>query len=102
MLFTPDKGAHDPLALGVMMTELALCSVVLAWFLEHGNRSMAIAIAMHAGAHLDNVTRAPASEVRLRILRLVVVGVAAALAAHALTARAKRRAAGADRTRAAG
>jgi hypothetical protein len=55
--------------------------------LERGGGGLWLAIALHAGAHLDNVNRAPDEEVRLRILRLVVVAVAAGLAAWGLSRR---------------
>ena len=88
MLFTPDPLRALPAAtVLVYMLQLALWSVVMAWLFERGGRSIAVAIAVHAGEHLDNVNRAPESEVRLRVLRIVVLGVAAAAAAHALTRR---------------
>ena len=52
------------------MVRMALASVVIAWFYERSNRSVAVAIAIHAGAHLDNITRIPQAEVRLHILHL--------------------------------
>jgi hypothetical protein len=45
---------------------------------------MAVAIALHAGAHLDNAHRAPETEVRLQVLRLGVLAIAALLAARSL------------------
>jgi membrane protease YdiL (CAAX protease family) len=87
MMFTPEKGLPDPLTVGFYVVDLALWSLVFAWFFERGGRSMAVAIALHAGAHLDNVHRAPATEVRLWVLRFVVLTVAAALAARSLAAR---------------
>ena len=84
MLVTPEKGAPDPATLGLYMAQLAGWSLVLAWAFERGRRSMAVAIAFHAGEHLDNVFRAPETELRLRVLRFVVLVVAAALAARAL------------------
>lgn len=87
MLFTPEKGLPDPLVVGRYVVELALFSVVLAWLLERNGRSLAVAIAFHAGGHLDNVTRAPEGETRLQALRLAVLVIAAALAARALRAR---------------
>ena len=48
---------------------------------------MAAAIALHAGAHLDNVYRAPMTETRLIVLRFLVLAVVAALAARSLTRR---------------
>jgi membrane protease YdiL (CAAX protease family) len=87
MMFTPEKGPPDPLTVGFYVVDLALWSLVFAWIFERGGRSMAVAIALHAGGHLDNVYRAPATEVRLWVLRFVVLAVAAALAARALAAR---------------
>jgi uncharacterized protein len=87
MMFSPEPILH-PLpfsALFIVMGDLALWSVVMAWVFERGNRSMAVAIALHAGAHLDNVSRAPETEVRLRLLRFAVLAVVAAFAARALT-----------------
>jgi uncharacterized protein len=89
MMFGPDPLRVLP-AVTVLMVELALWSVVVAWMFERGNRSMAIAIAVHAGEHLDNVNRAPETEVRLRVLRFAVLAIVAAFAARSLTE--KRRA----------
>jgi membrane protease YdiL (CAAX protease family) len=88
MMFEPEPlRALPPSTLLFYMADLALWSVVMAWVFERGGRSIAVAIALHAGAHLDNVNRAPDTEVRLRVLRFVVLAVVAALAARALTAR---------------
>lgn len=84
MMFTPERGAPELSALALAMLSMALSSVVWAWFLEKGNRSLAVAIALHMGAHLDNVSRAPESEIRLKILRFLVLVVVAALAARAV------------------
>ncbi|MFO0756360.1 MAG: CPBP family intramembrane glutamic endopeptidase [Byssovorax sp.] len=89
MMFQPDK-SPTLAAVAIMMVTLGAGSVLWAWFLERGNRSMAIAIALHIGAHLDNDMRAPEGEVRLRALRVLVLVIAAALAARSL--RADRRA----------
>ena len=87
MLFTPDAGWPSLLLLGAYMVDLALQSVVMAWFFERGNRSLAVAIAIHAGAHLDNVYRSPGAGTRLQLLRLLVLLVAASFAARGLAAR---------------
>jgi membrane protease YdiL (CAAX protease family) len=88
MLYAPDPLRRLPLSsLGLLVVDLALWSVVMAWMFERGNRSIAVAIAIHAGAHLDNVSRAPENEVRLRILRFVVLVFVAALAARSLSRR---------------
>jgi membrane protease YdiL (CAAX protease family) len=67
--------------------ELATGSVFFAWVFERSGRSLAVAIALHAGGHLDNANRAPEDEVRLRALRLIVYAAAAALAAWSLSRR---------------
>jgi membrane protease YdiL (CAAX protease family) len=88
MMFAPDPlRALPPETIPIYMVELALWSVVIAWMFERSNRSIAVAIAIHAGAHLDDVNRAPETEVRLRILRMAVLAVCAAIAARSLTAR---------------
>jgi membrane protease YdiL (CAAX protease family) len=88
MLFAPDPlRALPPQTILIYMADLALWSVVVAWVFERGNRSIAVAIAIHAGEHLDNVSRAPEAEVRLRLLRFAVLAVVAALAARSLAAR---------------
>jgi CAAX protease family protein len=87
MLFAPDSLRAVPRETILLMVDLALWSVVMAWMFERGSRSMAVAIAIHAGAHLDNINRAPQTEVRLRILRFVVLAIVAAIAARSLTMR---------------
>jgi hypothetical protein len=88
MMFAPDPlRALPALTIPIYMVELALWSVVIAWVFEQSHRSLAVAIAIHAGAHLDNVSRAPETEVRLRILRMAVLALCAAAAARSLTAR---------------
>jgi len=91
MLFTAEKGAPTPFTVANYMVQLALYSLVVAWVFERGNRSMAVAIAVHAGAHLDNVDKAPESEVRLHVLRFGVLLIASALAARALVARSSKK-----------
>jgi hypothetical protein len=80
-------GAPDALHLGLLIPELVALSLVFAWLFERAGRSLAVALALHAGLHLDNVNLGPDSEVRLRVLRFVVLAVAAAFAARALAAR---------------
>jgi uncharacterized protein len=92
MMFAPDPlRALPPMTLVIYMAQLALWSVVIAWMFERGNRSIAVAIAIHAGAHIDNISRAPETEVRLRILRFLVLAIVTAFAARSLMA--KKRAA---------
>ncbi|MFO0589406.1 MAG: type II CAAX endopeptidase family protein [Polyangiaceae bacterium] len=84
MMFGPDK-RPDLVTFGSMLALLLAGSVVWAWVFERGSRSMAVAIALHMSAHLDNDQRAPESEVRLRVLRLAVMVIAAVFAARALS-----------------
>jgi membrane protease YdiL (CAAX protease family) len=84
MWFTPD-GPPSLAAFSIKALHLTLASVVIAWVFENSGRSMAVAMALHASGHLDNVHRAPASELRLTLLRLLVLGIAAFFAARALS-----------------
>jgi membrane protease YdiL (CAAX protease family) len=88
---TPDGGRFDLLGFGITVTELPFYAVLLGWLFERGNRSMAVAIAGHAGAHLDQFDRAPRSDLRLQLLHLIVVAALAAMAARALRRRERRR-----------
>jgi hypothetical protein len=94
MWFTPD-GPPSLSALALNVLHIVLASFVIAWLFEASGRSMAVAIALHASAHLDNVFRAPSSELRLTLLRLLVLGVAACFAARALALKGSRPAAAA-------
>jgi uncharacterized protein len=82
-LVSPQTGRFEPLLI-VMMVSLLLWSVIYAWLLQRGRGSLAIAIALHMGAHLDNATRIDPGELRLRVITLIVVGIAAVLAARSL------------------
>lgn len=84
MWFTPD-GPPTLLTIASCATYLVLASIVIAWLFDKSGRSMAVAMALHASGHLDNVFRAPASELRLTVLRLAVLAVAAFFAARALS-----------------
>ena len=84
MWFT-DDGPPSLLTLTRGMVELCLASLVMAWWFERGRRSMAIAIAFHAGAHLDNTMRASDGEARLQVLRMLAWCVMGGLAAYGLS-----------------
>lgn len=77
-------GLPSASAVAFGFVELMAGSVLIAWLFEKSGRSMWVAFALHAGAHLDNVNRAPEDELRLRVLRLSVYVLAAAAAAVAL------------------
>ena len=65
--------------------------MVVAWLFERTNRSMAVAIAFHAGGHLDHFERAPRTDLRLHLLHIAVVAVIAIVAAaRALSRRPPR------------
>jgi len=87
---TPTAGGFDPLELAMIMTELPVYALLVAWVFERANRSMAVAIAFHAGAHLDHIERAPRTDLRLHLLHLVVLAVVAGGAAWSLSRRAAR------------
>ncbi len=84
---TPTAGGLDPIDLGLIMTELPLYALVIAWVFERANRSMAVALAFHAGAHLDHIERAPRSDLRLHVLHVAVLAVVAGAAAWSLAYR---------------
>lgn len=82
-LVSPQTGRFEPLLI-VMMVSLLPWSVIYAWLLRRGHGSLAVAIALHMGAHLDNATRIDPGEIRLRAITLIVVGIAAGFAARSL------------------
>jgi len=87
---TPQAGGFDPLEFGLIMVELPLYSLLIAWVFERADRSMAVAIAFHAGAHLDHIERAPRTDLRLHLLHLTVLAAFAGAAAWSLSRRAAR------------
>lgn len=89
MLVSPETGSFEWFKLGIFLVDLPLYSVVFAWVFERGNRSMAVAIALHAGAHLDNIYRLPDADLRLWLARFLVLLVVAVMAARSLLAQGK-------------
>jgi membrane protease YdiL (CAAX protease family) len=82
---TPMAGIFDPMDFGMTMVELPLYSLLIAWVFERANRSMAVAIAFHAGGHLDHLERASRADLRLHGIHLLVLAIAAVVAAHLLS-----------------
>jgi uncharacterized protein len=82
---TPTAGGFDPVELAMIMTELPLYALLIAWVFERANRSMAVALAFHAGAHLDHIERAPRTDLRLHLIHLIVLAVGAGIAARSLS-----------------
>lgn len=95
-MFSPGDGSFRLAGLLILFVELPLYSVVIAWLFERSNRSISVAIATHMGAHLDNASRIPDSEIRVRLLGLLALAIAAAFAARALGASGVARAVGGD------
>lgn len=79
----------QPAAMGQALVMLTMASLVYAWVYERSGRSLTVAIALHAGAHLDNPMRAE-EPLRIRLIRLGVYVAAGALAAVALRRDATR------------
>jgi len=87
---TPAAGGFDPFELAMILTELPLYSLLIAWVFERANRSMAVALAFHAGAHLDHIERAPRTDLRLHLTHVAVLAVVAGATAWSLSRRAAR------------
>ncbi len=88
MMWVTPSGLPSITILALAMLELIFGSVVFAAIFERSNRSIAVAIALHMSAHLDNTSRAPETELRLKVLRLVVLGLCALWAARWLRQKA--------------
>ncbi len=85
MVIEPATGLVNWTQVALMFLTLPLYSVLFTWMMGRGRGSMAIALAMHAGAHLDNMSFAAESDRLFRVLVVVVVGLAAALAGRSLS-----------------
>jgi membrane protease YdiL (CAAX protease family) len=81
---TPAAAGFDLFTFGMTVVELPLYAVVMGWVFERANRSMAVAIAFHAGAHLDHIEMHPRVDLLLHALHLLVLAGVAAFAARAL------------------
>jgi membrane protease YdiL (CAAX protease family) len=81
---TPEAAGFDGFAFALPLLELPLYSVLIALLFERSGRSMAVAIAFHAGAHLDHIERAPRDAIGLHALHIAIVAVAAVFASRLL------------------
>jgi membrane protease YdiL (CAAX protease family) len=86
-------GTFDGLGLALLVVEVSLFSVLIGWVFDRSGRSMAVALAFHVGAHLDNFQRAPRGDLRLQgaylaVLALATVGIALITRAAARSAKA--------------
>ena len=88
---TPQTGGFDPVIFGLGVVELPLYSLLIAWVFERAKRGMAVAIAFHAGAHLDHIEIAPRTELGLQLAHVLVLAVVAFFVARALAAEDARR-----------
>jgi membrane protease YdiL (CAAX protease family) len=86
---TPQAAGFDPFVFVMTLVELPLYALIIGWVFERANRSMAVAIALHEGAHLDHIEWAPRTDLRLHVLHILVL---AAVAAAAGVSLARRRA----------
>jgi uncharacterized protein len=82
---TPQAAGFDVFGFALTMLELPLYAVLIAWLFERAGRSMWVALAFHAGGHLDHLERAPHEELLRHALHIAVLALAAALAARSLS-----------------
>lgn len=82
---TPESGGLDVATFVLVLIKLPLWSVIIAWVLERAQGGLAVALAFHAGAHLDNLQRALPLDLHLHALHITVLAVGCVLAARALT-----------------
>lgn len=88
---TPQAAGFDAFTFALTMVELPLYSLLIAWVFERANRGIAVALAFHAGAHLDHIELAPRTELGLQVVHVVVLAVIAGIAARALAVQDARR-----------
>ena len=77
---TPTAAGFDLFGFAMTMIELPLYALLIGWVFERADRSMAVAIAFHAGAHLDHIERAPRTDVRLHLIHMIVLALFATAA----------------------
>jgi membrane protease YdiL (CAAX protease family) len=80
---TPERAGFDLFVFMMMLIKLPLWSVIIGWAFERANRSLAVAIAFHAGGHIDNLQRAANADM-LHAAHIVVLAIAAFFAASAM------------------
>jgi len=83
---TPQSAGFDGVEFGMTLIELTLYALPIAWIFERSGRSMAVALAFHAGAHLDHIELATRTDLRLYALHVAVLAVVAVFAARSLHA----------------
>lgn len=81
---TPEAGRFDVITLLMLLSLLPLYSVLLAWMTERTGGGLALAVAFHAGGHVDNLQVASRADLRLHVAHLCVVLPLAGIAGRAL------------------
>ena len=81
---TPEAGRFDAVTLLMLLSLLPLYSVILAWMTERTGGGLALALAFHAGGHLDNLQLASRADLRLHVAHFCVVLPLALAAGRAL------------------
>lgn len=76
MMVTPD-GRFDWLQFGLLFGMFPPCSILAGRLMDRAGGSLWVALALHAGGHLDNVGEAPADDLRMRAVYLAALWVAA-------------------------
>ena len=78
----PETGEIDLLN-ALVMVMLPAYSVVFVWLMQRARGSLAVALAFHAGGHLDSINHSP-DELRVPLITIALVIVLAILAARSL------------------
>jgi membrane protease YdiL (CAAX protease family) len=81
---TPETGSFDPMTLLFLLIKLPLWSVIIAWMMTRARGSLAVALAVHAGGHIDNLQRALPMDLGLHGLHMLVLALLAVAAARSL------------------
>lgn len=88
---TPTSAGFDWVTFAMNMLFTLAYAPVIALFMERSGRSIAVALAIHAGAHFDHLEAAPLALVGLHGFNIVFAAVASTWALFALRAGDKRR-----------
>jgi membrane protease YdiL (CAAX protease family) len=88
---TPQAAGFDAFGFVQLLIQLPLYTLIIGWVFERANRSMAVALALHAGAHVDHIEWAPRTDLRLHVLHIAVAAAFAVAAAVSLSRRPRPR-----------
>lgn len=76
MMVTPE-GRYDVLQLALLLGIFPPSSILVGRLMDRAGGSLWVAVALHAGGHLDNAGTAPAAELRMRALYVAALWIAA-------------------------